>query len=217
MKITVNDVTIHYEKSGNGKPLLLLHGNGEDHHIFDKLAAKLKNHYTIYAIDSRNHGESEKTDLFSYETMREDMFAFIEALNLEQVSLLGFSDGAIIGLMMAIEDQSVFDKLVLLGVNLKPTDFRDKIYDIIWKNYNETKDPLLKLMLDEPNIELGDVRDIHTETLIIAAEKEVFKLETYTNLVNTMPNAKLKIIPGHKHETYIQDNDMLYEDLVRFL
>lgn len=217
MDIKVNNVTIHYEKSGEGEPLLLLHGNGEDLHIFDTLVAKLKKHYTIYAIDSRNHGMSEQTGDYSYRSMTADMFAFIQAIGEEKVSWLGFSDGAIVGLMMAIENQKIFDKLILLGVNLKPTDFKEKAYNSIAKKYEETGDPLLKLMLDEPTIELDDVTHVETPTLVVSAEKEFFKPETYTDLVDAMPNATLKIIPNHKHETYITNNDLLYPDIVDFL
>lgn len=217
MDVKVNNVTIHYEKSGAGEPLLLLHGNGEDHHIFDTLVAKLERHYTIYAIDSRNHGKSEQTGDYSYQSMATDMFAFIQAVGEEKVSWLGFSDGAIVGLMMAIENQKVFDKLILLGVNLKPGDFKEKAFNSIVKKYEETGDPLLKLMLNEPDIELNDVRNVETPTLIVSAEKEFFKPETYTDLAAAMPNAILKIIPNHKHETYITNNDLLYPDIVDFL
>ncbi|MDR2980288.1 MAG: alpha/beta hydrolase [Bacteroidales bacterium] len=210
-------IPLHYEKSGSGRPLLLLHGNGEDHHIFDALAAKLKNHYTIYAIDSRNHGQSAKTDNYSYQAMAADMFAFLDTIGEEKVFLLGFSDGAIIGLTMAMERPSVFDKLALLGVNLKPSDFKENVLRSMARKYEETGDPLLKLMLDEPNIELEDVRKVHVETLIVAAEKDVFKPETFTDLAIAMPNARLKIMRGHKHETYIENSDLLYPDLIEFL
>lgn len=213
----MNPIPLYYEKSGSGRPLLLLHGNGEDHHIFDALVAKLKNHYTIYAIDSRNHGQSTKTDNYSYRAMATDMFALLNTIGEKKVSLLGFSDGAIIGLMMAMEKPSVFDKLVLLGVNLKPSDFKENVLRSIVRKYEETGDPLLKLMLEEPDIKLEDVREVCVETLIVAAEKDVFKQETFTDLAIAMPNARLKIMRGHKHETYIENSDLLYPDLVEFL
>lgn len=56
MKITVNNININYEIYGEGKPIILLHGNSETHHIFDVLVEKLKENYKVYAIDSRCHG-----------------------------------------------------------------------------------------------------------------------------------------------------------------
>ena len=85
MNIKVNGITLEYSKEGTGEPLILLHGNGEDHHIFDKLAEKLKEKFTVYAIDSRNHGKSSMTDDYSYETMAEDIFSFINALELGRI------------------------------------------------------------------------------------------------------------------------------------
>ncbi|MFV0329106.1 MAG: alpha/beta fold hydrolase [Dysgonomonas sp.] len=100
MKIEVNNIILNYIKEGAGKPVILLHGNGEDHHIFDKLIVKLKQNFTIYAIDSRNHGESQMTDDYSYETMAEDIYQFIQKLSLKDVSVIGFSDGAIISILL---------------------------------------------------------------------------------------------------------------------
>ncbi len=152
MKITVNNVTLNYIEKGKGKPLIMLHGNGEDLQIFDKLIDKLQKHFTVYAIDSRNHGESTKTADYTYETMAEDIHQFIEKLELKDVSVIGFSDGAIISLLLTLKYPQILEKMVLLGVNLKPTDFKSDIYNSIIEEYEKTKDPLFKMMLEQPNI-----------------------------------------------------------------
>ena len=212
-----NNIELFYEKRGKGAPLLLLHGNGETHRIFDKIAKKLENEFTIYSIDSRNHGESQKTSNFSYEVMTEDIYNFIEELNLGKVRVLGFSDGAIISLMLAMKDMNVLEKMMLLGINLKPEDFTDENLSYLKETFEETKDPLIELMLNEPNIELDDVKEITTPTLIVAAENDLFKQEIFYNLKEAMPNAELKIMKGHEHDTYLIDSDLLYDDAVKFL
>ena len=93
MKILVNGIELFYEISGQGRPLILVHGNGEDHHIFDALVAKLKNHYTCYCIDSRGHGLSSSVAVYSYQSMAEDIIEFIKSLKLSEVAYYGFSDG----------------------------------------------------------------------------------------------------------------------------
>lgn len=60
MDCTVNGVRLHYEKSGAGPPVVLLHGNGESGEIFDKLTPALSITRTVYTLDSRCHGQSEK-------------------------------------------------------------------------------------------------------------------------------------------------------------
>jgi pimeloyl-ACP methyl ester carboxylesterase len=215
MKIKVNDIELSYEKTGSGEALLLLHGNGEDHHIFDVIAAKLKNHFTVYAIDSRNHGESTKTDDYSYDTMAKDIAEFIRQLKIEKVNVLGFSDGAIVALLLATHSELIH-KMALLGVNLKPEDFTAESYQYLLESYEETKDSLLKLMLEEPNIELSDVKKVTIPTLVVAAEHDIFKPESFVTLTNTLPNAELIIMNGHEHDSYIVNQDILYADLLKF-
>jgi pimeloyl-ACP methyl ester carboxylesterase len=216
MIINVNDTALFYEKSGTGSPIILLHGNGEDHHIFDKLSAKLENDFTVYSVDSRNHGKSEKTSDYSYDTMAEDIYRFIELLKLGRVLLIGFSDGAIISLILAMNHGETAGKMALLGVNLKPDDLTDESYQSIKDAYEETKDPLFKLMLEEPHIELDAVKGITIPVLVIAAENDICKPETFTKLVSALPDATLKIMAGHEHGSYIVGQDLLYPDLIRF-
>jgi pimeloyl-ACP methyl ester carboxylesterase len=59
MKIIINGIQLNYEVVGHGKPLILLHGNQENHHIFDGIKDKLAEKYELHLIDSRNHGDSD--------------------------------------------------------------------------------------------------------------------------------------------------------------
>ncbi len=217
MEINVNNITLNYLVKGNGNPLILLHGNGEDLQIFDKLVSKLEKQFTVYAIDSRNHGGSTRTEDFTYETMAEDIHQFIEKLELKHVSVIGFSDGAIISLLLILKYPETFDRMVLLGVNLKPTDFKLEIYNSIAEEYEKTQDPLFKMMLEQPNIELDDLKDINTPTLVIGAEDDLYYEDSFQNIVNAMSNAVLKIIKGHDHGSYVVNNDILYPYVAEFL
>lgn len=217
MKIDVNNITLNYTKVGKGDPLILLHGNGEDLHIFDSLIDKLELNFTVYAVDSRNHGDSTKTKDWTYEAMAEDIFQLIEKLQLKKVSIVGFSDGAIIALLLAIKHRDLFYKMVLLGVNLKPTDFKKGIYKSLVDEYEKTKDPLVKMMLEQPNIELEELKNIETPTLVVSAEGELFYRKVFKDMVKVMPNAKLKIMKNHDHGSYIINEDLLYPDLVEFI
>ena len=85
MKITVNNVELFYEVAGSGTPLVMVHGNGEDHTVFDKAAELLSQHFTCYLLDSRGHGSSQKVSEFHYDDMAEDVYQFIQALHLEHV------------------------------------------------------------------------------------------------------------------------------------
>ena len=112
--IQVNEIEIFYTIKGDGPPLLFLHGNGEDHHTFDILIEKLSIHHRCYAVDSRNHGQSQQTNEFHYQTMMEDTKELINALQLAPINVIGFSDGAIITMLLAIPYQSLVNKIILL-------------------------------------------------------------------------------------------------------
>jgi pimeloyl-ACP methyl ester carboxylesterase len=172
--VAVNGTVLHYAKSGSGSSsLILLHGNGENHHIFDVIAARFANDYTVYSVDSRNHGESGKTDQFSYDVMAEDIYQFIRALKLDKPDILGFSDGAINTLLLAQKHGDAVGKIALLGVNLKPDEIKAEIVEEIKALYEETSDPLFKLILEEPNIELSTLSGITNPTLVAAGEDDL--------------------------------------------
>ena len=84
MFIGVNGIQLFYTKTGQGRPLLMVHGNGEDHTIFDEAIDVLKEHYTCYAVDSRGHGKSSPCREFHYKDMAQDMIAFMTELDLEE-------------------------------------------------------------------------------------------------------------------------------------
>ena len=103
MILAVGAVELFYEKQGKGRPLILLHGNGEDHHIFDESVDALAKEWTVYRPDSRGHGQSSPVREFHYQDMAEDIISMIEELQLVRPCLYGFSDGGITGLLIAAQ------------------------------------------------------------------------------------------------------------------
>lgn len=216
MHIHVNEVYLFYDVYGDGPPLILLHGNGEDHHIFDAIGARLASHYRLYALDSRNHGRSERTDRYDYGVMADDLLAFIQALELAPVRILGFSDGAIVSLLLALRRSEVVSKMALLGVNLSPRDFTAETYAEIEQAYKKTCDPLCKLMLEQPDIPLDALKSVQISTLIVGAEHDIYRSGLFHDITTAMPAAQVLILQGHSHDSYIIGQDLLYPQLHRF-
>ena len=216
MIIKVNGVNLFYERSGSGEPIILLHGSGETHEIFDVLAPLLAKNRTVYALDSRNHGESEVTEDYSYETMARDLLAFIAELGIAPADVVGFSDGAITAMTAAMKGGAAIRRMALLGVNLSPEDFLPENLEFIRATLAETGDPLFRMMLEQPNIALADVRKVTAPTLIVAAEDDLFRPEMFRELAEAMPGAELLVMRGHDHDSYITHSDALYKDLARF-
>ena len=117
MVANVNGVELFYEVSGAGRPLVMVHGNGEDHTIFDEAAEYLQQRYTCYRIDSRGHGQSSPVSELHYADMAGDVIAFLEQLDLQNVIFYGFSDGGIVGLLAAAESKRI-TTLIVSGANL---------------------------------------------------------------------------------------------------
>ncbi|MBP1758874.1 MAG: hypothetical protein H6Q61_1123 [Firmicutes bacterium] len=216
MKVRGNGIEIFYEKIGTGRPMVLVHGIGQDHSVFDALIEKLKAHYTIYAMDCRNHGQSDASEDCSYDAMAEDVYQLIRELNLGKVYLIGFSDGAVVALHVALAHLDVLEKVAFLGVNLKPTDLREKSLEYFRKSYEETGNPHYHQILVLPQIEQEELADITIPTLLAEAERDIFRDGLFEELSRAFPNVRAQRMMGHKHETYLVHNDLLYPDLLDF-
>ena len=106
------DIELFYEEMGSGEPLILLHGNGEDHTIFNKIADYFSGKYRVISIDTRGHGESPMgEEPFSLYQFAEDLNDFMDEHNIEKANILGFSDGGNIALIFASEYPEKVSKL----------------------------------------------------------------------------------------------------------
>lgn len=217
MIVNVNNVNIYYETYGEGLPIILLHGNGENHKIFDKLINKLKDNFTVYAIDSRCHGESENTDEISYNLMRDDIICFIKKLKLEKPILYGFSDGGIIGILVAVKEPEILSKLIISGANLYPSGLKKSMLFFSGINYFFTKDKLKRMMLEEPNITPDELKKIKTKTVVLAGENDLV-LENHTGLIaESIPDSVLEIIKNESHGSYIVHSNKIYDIIKKYI
>ena len=217
MEILANNVKLYYEEYGNGQPIILLHGNQETHEIFDKLIDKLKDNYKVYAIDSRCHGKSENPIDISYDLMCDDIIDFINKLHIYKPILYGFSDGGIIGLLVAIKEPNLLSKLIVSGANITPDIFTPFDMLITKLFYFFTRSKYIKMMLDEPNIPLNDLQKITIPVYVLAGEKDVIKLEHTKLIADNIKNSTMEIIPKEKHGSYIIHSDKIYEIIKKYI
>ena len=201
----VNGIRLFYEKKGSGAPLIMVHGNGEDHTIFEEASDVLKEHFTVYMIDSRDHGQSSRVSELHYDDMADDIIAFMEALDLNDVTYYGFSDGGIIGLLSAMKSDRI-SRLLVSGANLTPDAVVMKIKLLIKVMYTFTRDQKLGMMLKEPNITVDDLKKINVPVTVIAGENDLIKPEHTKLIADSIPGAKLMIIPKEDHGSYIVHN-----------
>lgn len=201
---------IYYEKVGKGYPLILLHGNGETHHIFDQLVEQLSQKYQCILIDLRYHGKSVHSGPLTYQYMCQDVLNIIECLNIKEYDVIGFSDGAIIGLMMAMQKTGI-KHFVCIGANTRPhmikNIYRYSMYlrmfcllpFCIYNAKARLQMRLTKLMLQEPCISYDELKKIHIPVLVLAGEMDMIKEEDTKMIAQSLPFSVLKIIPHANH------------------
>ena len=217
MNILVNNINLHYIEEGEGSPIILLHGNRGNNLVFDKLISKLKKSYKVYAIDSRCHGKSSIPEEISYDSISDDIICFIEKLKINKPILYGFSDGGIVGLLIAIKRPNILKKLIVSGPNLNPNGFKKYMFLYSKVGYLITRNKLFKLMAKEPDIKLKDLHKIKVPTVIIAGEHDIVKEKHLVLIYKNIKNCELKILKNENHSSYVVHSDKLYDILKKYI
>ncbi len=202
MYIRVNGIRLYYETAGKGPAMIMLHGNGEDHAIFNEAVSLLKEHFTVYLPDSRDHGNSDRVSKLHYQDMALDMLDFMEQLDLRDVTFYGFSDGGIIGLLAAMKTDRI-SKLIVSGANLTPRGLRLPVRLAMRLQYLFSRDQKLKLMLEEPEINSNDLTEIKADTVVIAGGHDVIREKETRMIAEGIPKATMMILPEETHDSYI--------------
>ncbi|MCL1806239.1 MAG: alpha/beta hydrolase [Oscillospiraceae bacterium] len=217
MKFNANGIELYVEKTGQGAPVILLHGNGEDHTIFDVLVRQLSPDYTVYAVDSRDHGKSGKVKTLDYHDMMEDVAALIRGLNLPKPILYGFSDGGIIGLLLAIQYPGLLSKLIISGANTHPDGIKRMVAIGMKLTYFFTRSRKYKLMITQPDITDAELKSIQTPTLVLAGSKDIVKDGHTKYIARNIPGSTLRILEGETHAGYVIRSEKLYGVIKPFL
>src|SRR5579871_1436074 len=119
--LATRGIRMYYETYGQGEPLLLLHINGGSINVFSYQIPYFAKNYRVIAVDTRAHGKSIDTgDSLTFEQMADDFNALLDSLHLQQCYVIGWSDGGISGLLLAIRHPEKVKKLVVSGPNLWP-------------------------------------------------------------------------------------------------
>ncbi len=217
MNIQIGDINLFYEQEGQGAPLILIHGNGEDHTIFDKITGPLSRDFTVYALDSRGHGSSTPVDTFDYREMAEDIHGFIQALKLEKPAVYGFSDGGIIGLMLAYQYPELLSKLIVSGANTTPDGLKEVWLDKFRRAYERTGKDSIKMMLEQPNISNADLAKIQIPVLVTAGSDDMIEDDHTRYIADSIPDSSLQIYDGETHESYVEHNPKMAAVIRNFL
>ena len=177
MFLDLGPLKLHYEVSGEGRPLILLHGNGEDISIFDRAVPLLEKHFTVYRIDTRCHGKSTDMGNIRYDLIAEDLNVFILLLKIRKPIVFGFSDGGIAALLLEIKHPGTAGSLIVSGANTSPRALKLWFRISAWNAFHRTRSKLIDLMLSGPHIQEEELKaQIKEEE---QRSKEIDKFEDY--------------------------------------
>lgn len=217
------DIKLNFREKGEGFPLILLHGNGENWSYFKRQIDFFSGEYRVIAIDSRGHGESPRGIApFTIRQMADDLYFFMEEHNIAKAHILGFSDGGNIAACFALKYPHKIEKLILNGANLAPCGVKGYFQvpaTALFKtacffsgrkpsqipliadasdagNRPANKKELLSLMINDPYIEPAELSAINVPVLVIAGTHDIIKCRHTKLIADSLPYSKLVFIDG---------------------
>lgn len=223
MDIEVNNIKIHYEVLGNGKPVILLNPNSVNTRLMKFIANGLKDKYKVYIFDRRCCGKSEKNCTLTYEESAKDVYEFINKLNIDKPYLLGCSGGGTVALNVAIHYPESISKLVICSgvarnnIIKKPNyaKIMEKIPFYPGKRNNEMFE---KLNYKAHSITKEELENITIPTLVFnGGIKDIVPKSEAEYISNNINNSELFILEKAGHCNYIFNNKIFYEKLFDFL
>jgi len=215
----IRGIKMYCEVYGEGKPLLLIHGNGGNISAFSKTIPYFAKKYKVIAVDSRAHGKStDSKDSLSFEMMADDFSALLDTMHIKKSYVIGWSDGGINAILLAMRYPDKVIKFASTGANLWPDS--TALIPSLWKDmrnqYNTQKDKARTtakekndwkiFMLDwvQPNIPLTALKAIQCPSLIVCGDHDLIPVE-HTNLIyQNIKKAYLWVVPNSGHGTLIE-------------
>lgn len=219
----VRGIKMYTEVYGSGKPLLMIHGNGGSMGAFANNIPYFAKKYKVIAVDSRAHGRTkDDRDSLSFEMMADDFDALLTAMHIDSAYVLGWSDGGINALELAMRHPNKVIKLAATGANLWPDS--TGLLPSYWKGEQrdyanwqkrmpltdaKTKNTYKIFMLDwlQPNIPLLALRAIKAPSLIIGGDHDLIPVHHTVDIYQNIPNAQLWIVPNSGHGTLVEHQD----------
>ncbi|MBI0330607.1 alpha/beta fold hydrolase [Burkholderia plantarii] len=234
----VNGIHLYYATIGHGTPVILLHGGLSNSDYFGHQVKALMKHHQVIVVDSRGHGRSSRdAQPFGYDLMTDDVVALMDTLKLRRADIVGWSDGAIIGIDMAIRHPDRVGKVVAFAANTKT----DGVMPDVEKNptfaafikrggdeyrrlsptpqeYDAFVEQISHMWASQPNWSDAQLKAITTPVLVMDGDHdEAIRREHTEYIAATIPGAGLQILPGTSHFAMLQDPEAFNFAVEHFL
>lgn len=230
----------YYEDTGSGPPLVLLHGGLSTAESWAGQVPALAERHRVLVPERRGHGRTSDVDgPFTYAAMGEDTAAFLETVLDGPAHLVGWSDGAVVAALVAMERPDLVERLVLIGQYYDPSgrvpgademlagsrDYLEQmirpVYDAVSPDGPEhlpvVLDKVLALWAVEPDIPLADLATIAAPTLVMQGDDDLVTVEHSAALVRALPAAQLAVVPGTSHALPMEKPDLVNRLILDFV
>jgi pimeloyl-ACP methyl ester carboxylesterase len=234
----VNGISVYYAVYGNGEPVILLHGGLANADYWGNQIKALMARRTVIVMDSRGHGRSTRDARpYGYDLMADDVIALMDFLKVPKADVVGWSDGGILGLDLAIRHKDRVGKIFAFAANTVPSGVKDDVEknptfaafikrageeyarnSSTPKEYDAFVDQISKMWASEPNWTDAQLAAITAPVLVVDGDHdEAIKREHTEYIAATIPHAGLLILPNASHFAFLQDPELFNFAMLHFL
>ncbi|KAF1012045.1 MAG: AB hydrolase superfamily protein YdjP [Pseudomonas fluorescens] len=234
----VNGIKVYYTRTGHGSPVVLLHGGLSNSDYWGNQVKALATRHTVISLDSRGHGRSSRDEKpYGYDLMADDVVAVLDTLKIPRADIVGWSDGAIIGIDLALRHPERINKVFAFAANTQTSGVKDgveknptfaafieragKEYAKLSptpKEYDAFVEQISHMWASQPNWTDAQLASIKTPILIVDGDHdEAIKREHTEYMAATIPGAGLLILPNTSHFAFLQDPALFNAALLDFL
>ncbi|WP_392709707.1 alpha/beta fold hydrolase [Rhizobium ruizarguesonis] len=222
----VNDIRMYYAEYGEGEPILFIHGGLGNADVWGHQVADFAKDHLVIVADSRGHGRSTRSQQpFGYDLMTSDYVALLDYLKIDKVTLVGWSDGGIIGIDMAMKHPGKLTRVIAQAANVTTDGVKaDVMSNKTFNDYINVAGEYYRKLSPTPNEYDAFVKQIshmwETQpawtaadlgkiavpvTLAIGDHDEAVKLDHTEMMAKDIPGAKLVILKDASHFAMLQD------------
>ena len=234
----LNGIALFYAEIGQGSPVVVLHGGLANSDYLGNQVLALAGHHRVVVADSRGHGRSARNDQpFGYDLMTDDVVALLDTLKIQKADIVGWSDGAIIGLDMAMRYPDRTGRIFAFGANTQTSGLKDgfdknPVFAAYMTRarqeyarlsptpdqYDAFQEQIGKMWENQPNWTDAQLRAIRSPVLVVDGDHdEGIKREHTEYIAATIPGAGLLILPNVSHFAFLQDPVLFNAALLDFL
>ncbi len=237
----------YYERHGSGEPLLLLHGGMCTIETFDGLAKALSRDFQVSLPERRGHGRTpDQPGPITYDLMATDTVAFLDAIGIGSTHVVGWSDGAVVGLLVARLRPDLVRSLVLIGQGVNhdgdPPEMREMLgalapdgplpIEILPPTFQQLYaavspdgpdhfpvvfERLSRTWRTEPSIQLAELAKVSAPTLVMVADEDMVTIAHADDMRRALPQAQLAVVPGATHGLPMEKPDLVADLILGFL